>query len=187
MRLSLLLMFDSWRLWRASVTQLLENWIQWIPCGQGPFLMNLHVDRMSTLSSVSIWAHGGSPVWPGCLRRGEPGQGLKTAAQSLHAEQQWDSILEWNWWGSLTKMVGPESFIYDYNFLCSRLGFHTFGVPAPVAQSVSAPYLQAVNGARYAEVVSSNLTWSTFWFSKKIPRLQCHSTLYQTCQDGRVV
>ena len=31
---------------------------------------------------------------------------------------------------------------------------------APVAQSVSAPYLYTVNGARNAEVVSSNLTWS---------------------------
>ena len=35
---------------------------------------------------------------------------------------------------------------------------------APVAQSVSAPYLYAVHGARDAEVVSSNLTWSMFLF-----------------------
>ena len=37
-------------------------------------------------------------------------------------------------------------------------------IVAPVAQSVSAPYLKAVHGARDAEVVSSNLTWSIFLF-----------------------
>ena len=147
---------SSWRWWRASVTQLLENWLWRIAWSWEHFIIVLYVDRMSALSSVSIWWWWGSSWSPGCLRRGEPGQGLKAAAQSPHAEWQWDSILELKQWWSLIDTVRPTTFTSLANFLisfptgcthCTWCSSRIIAMAnwenqvAPVAQSVSAPYL----------------------------------------------
>ena len=53
-----------------------------------------YADRVSTLSSASIWWPPGSEGPPGCLRRGEPAQVGNGAGQNSRADQKWDRACE---------------------------------------------------------------------------------------------
>jgi hypothetical protein len=48
------------------VIQLLGNQSWWTVWGQESCCQVIYVERASALRSVSIWAHRGSSVWPGC-------------------------------------------------------------------------------------------------------------------------
>ena len=76
-----------WELWRAPVIQLLGGLSQRTAWGRGFCSRACHVDRVSALSSASIWWSWRSSGFPGCLRRDEPAQGGNPAGKSPRVEQ----------------------------------------------------------------------------------------------------
>ena len=76
-----------WELWRAPVIQLPGGLSQRTAWGRGFCSRACHVDRVSALSSASIWWSWRSSGFPGCLRRDEPAQGGNPAGKSPRVTQ----------------------------------------------------------------------------------------------------
>ena len=73
--------------WRTLVIQLPGGQSWWKAWGLDTWWTEIHVDPASALRLASTWAPGRSPQCPGCLMKGESGQGPQPASKSPHVGQ----------------------------------------------------------------------------------------------------